>query len=100
MSFILSILILSLFITALILIAGCTSITPTTGIIDVKSTPAGAKVYLDGVDTGQATPIILTNIDEGSHTIKLDLFHYKIWEDTAVAVNANQTTYLNPPLTV
>jgi len=94
-----SILILSLFITALILIAGCTSITPTAGIIDVKSTPAGAKVYLDGVDTGQATPIILTNIDEGSHTIKLDLFHYKIWEDTAVAVNANQTTYLNPPLT-
>jgi len=92
---------LFLAIAVLVFIAGCggtNSITPPTGIIDVKSTPAGAKVYLDGVDTGQATPIILPNIDEGSHTIKLDLFHYKIWEDTAVAVNANQTTYLNPPL--
>jgi len=69
------------------------------GSIDINSTPIGAKVYLDGVDTGQVTPIILTNIDAGSHTIKLDLFHYKIWEDTAVTVNANQTTYLNPPLT-
>jgi len=94
-----SILVLSLIITALILIAGCTSTTPTTGIIDVNSTPTGAKVYLDGVDTGQVTPIILTNIEAGSHIVKLDKFHYKIWEDTAVTVNVNQTTYLNPPLT-
>jgi hypothetical protein len=94
-----SILILSLIITLLILIAGCTSTTPTTGIIDVNSTPTGAKVYLDGVDTGQVTPIILTNIEAGIYIVKLDKFHYKIWEDTAVTVNANQTIYLNPPLT-
>lgn len=94
-----SILVLSLIITALILIAGCTSTTPTTGIIEVNSTPTGAKVYLDGVDTGQVTPIILTNIEAGIYIVKLDKFHYKIWEDTAVTVNANQTTYLNPPLT-
>ncbi|MCJ7689680.1 MAG: DNRLRE domain-containing protein [Clostridiaceae bacterium] len=69
------------------------------GSIDINSNPDGAKVYLDGVDTGQVTPIILTNIDAGSHIIKLDKYHYKVWEDTAVTVNANQTTYLNPPLT-
>jgi hypothetical protein len=69
------------------------------GSIDVKSTPDGAKVYLDGVDTGQVTPIILTNKEAGVHSVKLDKFHYSIWEDTAVTVNANQTTYLNPPLT-
>ena len=69
----------------------------THGSIDIKSTPPGAKVYLDGVDTGQATPIILPNIEEGSHTIKLDLFYYKIWEEN-VNVTANETTYRNPPL--
>ncbi len=93
-----SILVLSLIITALILIAGCTPTTPTTGIIEVNSTPTGAKVYLDGVNTGQVTPIILTNIEAGIYIVKLDKFHYKVWEDTAVTVNANQTTYLNPPL--
>jgi len=69
------------------------------GSIDINSNPDGAKVYLDGVDTGQVTPIIVTNIDAGNHIVKIDQYHYKVWEDTAVTVNANQTTYLNPPLT-
>lgn len=68
------------------------------GSIDINSNPDGAKVYLDGVDTGSVTPIILTNIGVGNHIVKLDKYHYKVWEDTAVTVNANQTTYLNPPL--
>ena len=93
-----SILILSLFITALILIAGCTSTTPTTGIIEVNSTPAGAKIYLDGVDTGMATPFTFTNKEAGPYVIKLDALHYKFWEET-VTVIANETTYLNPLLT-
>ena len=93
-----SILILSLIITALILIAGCTPTTPTTGIIEVNSTPTGAKIYLDGVDTGMATPFTKTNVEAGSHVIKLDAFHYKIWEDTVIVI-ANETTYINPLLT-
>ncbi len=93
-----NILILSLIMTILILIAGCTSTTPTTGIINVNSTPAGAKIYLDGVDTGMATPFTITNVEAGSHVIKLDAFHYKIWQET-VTVVANETTYLNPLLT-
>jgi len=69
------------------------------GSIDINSNPDGAKVYLDGTDTGQVTPIVLTNIDAGIHVIKIDKYHYKIWEDADFTVNANQTTYLNPPLT-
>ncbi|MCJ7790175.1 MAG: DNRLRE domain-containing protein [Candidatus Atribacteria bacterium] len=93
-------LILSLLVMVLVLIVGCTPSAPPVqyGTIDVNSTPAGAKVYLDGVYTGQATPIILTSVVVGNHTIKLDLFHGKIWENNAVTVVANETTYLNPPL--
>ncbi|MBA7556121.1 hypothetical protein ES705_48819 [subsurface metagenome] len=93
-----SILILSLIITVLILIVGCTSTTPTTGIINVNSTPTGAKIYLDGVDTGMATPFTITNVEAGAHVIKLDKIYYKIWEETVIVV-ANETTYLNPLLT-
>jgi len=92
-----SILILSLIITVLILIVGCTSTTPTTGIINVNSTPTGAKIYLDGVDTGMATPFTITNVEAGAHVIKLDKIYYKIWEETVIVV-ANETTYLNPLL--
>ncbi len=92
------IIVLSLIITALILAAGCTSTTPTTGIIDLNSTPDGARVILDGVDTGQVTPIILTGVEAGTHTIQLDKFHYEIWEDTVIVI-ANDTIYRNPPLT-
>ena len=93
-----SILILSLIMIVLVLIVGCTSTTPTTGIINVNSTPTGAKIYLDGVDTGMATPFTITNVEAGSHVIKLDLLYYKIWQET-VTVTANETTYLNPLLT-
>jgi len=93
-----NILILSMIVAVLTLIAGCTSTTPTTGIIDVNSTPDGARVILDGVDTGQVTPIILTSVEAGTHTIQLDKFHYEIWEDTVIVI-ANDTIYRNPPLT-
>jgi len=92
------ILVLSLIMAALILIVGCTPPTSTTGIIEVNSTPIGAKIYLDGVDTGMATPFTITNVEAGPHVIKLDASHYEIWEETVI-VNANQTTYLNPLLT-
>jgi hypothetical protein len=93
-----SILVLSLIMTVLILIVGCTSTTPTTGIIEVNSSPAGAKIYLDGVDTGMATPFTITNVEAGTYVIKLDKIYYKIWEETVIVV-ANETTYLNPLLT-
>jgi len=71
----------------------------TYGDIDVKSIPTGAKVYLDGVNTGSVTPYVITHVEIGIHTIKLDKNHYKIQEDTNVSVNAGETTYLNWALT-
>jgi hypothetical protein len=71
----------------------------TYGSIDINSSPAGAKVYLDGVDTGMITPIVLPNIAAGTHAIKLDKYHYKIKEETNVSVTTGVTTYLNWSLT-
>jgi hypothetical protein len=64
------------------------------GSIEVNSTPSGAKVYLDGVDTGQATPTIFNNVAAGDHTVRLSYYHYKDWEGI-VTVVSEQTTYLN-----
>ncbi len=94
-------LLLFFIVVVFILITGCNGGAPPPdeiyGTIDVNSTPSGAKVYLDEVDTGQVTPIVLTNIAVGDHIIELRKFHYKGWEDI-VTVIAGQTVYLNPPL--
>jgi len=69
------------------------------GSIDINSSPPEAKVYLDGTDTGQITPIVLTNKSAGTHTVKLELYHHESKEDTTILVNAGETTYLNWALT-
>lgn len=77
----------------------------TAGSIDVKSSPEGANVYIDGTDTGNITPYVITDIDEGDHTIKLSKEFCKDREET-VTVTAGETTYVNweldptPPQTV
>jgi hypothetical protein len=68
------------------------------GSIDIKSSPDGAAVYLDGVDTGNITPFVITNVLPGSHTVMLAVYHYKYREQT-ITVTANETTYLNWSLT-
>ena len=68
------------------------------GSIDIQSSPDGATVYLDGEDTGNITPYIITNLEPGDYTIKLDLYHFEYREET-VTVNADETTYVNWSLT-
>jgi len=85
----------------LVLVAGCsgtTSTTPTTGTIEVNSTPQGARVYIDGVDTGSVTPLV-KNLEVGDHTIKLTKDLYKNWEGI-VTVVANQDESINPALEI
>ena len=49
--------------------------------INLKSSPSGAKIYLDGRNTNLATPTILTDLKVGSsHTIKLELENYRPFE--------------------
>ena len=84
-------------VVILVLMTGCVTPSVQYGSIDVSSTPTGAKVFLDGADTGQVTPIVLTSIEVGDHTIKLTKYHYKNWE-SIVNVIADQTTNVNPAL--
>ena len=72
---------------------------PAYGSIDIKSTPPGAKVYFDGIDTEKVTPTVIPSVEVGIHTIKLDKFHYKICEDNNIIVNAGATTYFVADLT-
>ena len=81
------------------------AVVATAGSIDVKSSPTGAMVYIDGTDTGSITPYVIADVPGGDHTIKLALTEYKDKEGT-VTVNAGETTYINweldpaPPQTV
>ena len=68
------------------------------GSIDIQSNPAGATVYLDGVDTGNITPYVITNVTPGSYTVFLYYYHYK-YRQATVTVTPNETTYLNWSLT-
>jgi hypothetical protein len=64
------------------------------GSIEVKSTPQGADVYLDGGLTGKKTNCVLDGVYVGTHLIKLTLPNYYDW-DTTVTVIANQTITVN-----
>jgi hypothetical protein len=68
------------------------------GSIDIKSSPSGAAVFIDGVDTGNITPYVITNLAPGTHTVELQLYHYK-YRQATVTVNPNETTYINWSLT-
>jgi hypothetical protein len=68
------------------------------GSINIQSNPDGATVYLNGVDTGNITPYVITNVLPGSYTVKLEMYHYKYRQQT-ITVTANETTYLNWALT-
>jgi len=70
----------------------------TTGSINIQSNPAGAEIYLDGSDTGNITPYVMTDVEAGSHTLRLTYRHYKDREE-AVRVNAGEITYINWALT-
>ncbi len=48
-----------------------------TGQISISSTPRGAKIYLDGKNTGHLTPYTLDDVSVGSHIVKLTKSGYK-----------------------
>ena len=75
-----------------------TSSPPITGNISVNSNPAGARMYLDGTNTGQTTNTVLNGINPGSHTIVLNLTGYYD-SMQQVMVNAGQTANINTILT-
>jgi hypothetical protein len=58
------------------------------GSIDVKSDPTGARIYLDGSDTGRETDTVLTNVKVGTHSITLK-------KPRCLDYNTNVTVYKN-----
>jgi hypothetical protein len=69
--------------------------TPSDGSIDIKSGSIdGAKVIIDGVDTGMVTPYVATHVSAGNHTVKLECPNYK-WRIGTVTVVGGETTYIN-----
>ncbi len=94
-------LLLILVITVLLLTSGCWYYYPavsTFGSIEITTNPSGAKIFLDGVDTGYITPRALTNISVGTHIITLTLTGYLNYSNV-INVIANQTFNLSLNLT-
>lgn len=67
------------------------------GIIQVDSTPQGAKIYLDGEDTGKQTPADLTSIEAGNHTITLTNYLFNDWE-SVITLASGEIKNLNATL--
>jgi formylglycine-generating enzyme required for sulfatase activity len=64
------------------------------GSLLVGSTPTGARILLDSVNTGQVTNYLLSNVAAGQHNVRLALDGYADW-DTTVSVVAGQMTTVN-----
>lgn len=67
------------------------------GNIDVKSDPTGAKIFLDGADTGKVTNAVLTDVKAGTHSITLKKALFQEYS-TSVTVSKGQTSYVNAEL--
>ncbi len=71
--------------------------TSQSGSVSIVSSPAGADLLLDGGYRGR-TPITISGLSTGRHTVVLELPGYVRYEDT-VDVQNGVMTYLDPVLT-
>ena len=93
------------FTTTVTITAGTTSYLSATmtvllgiGTLEISSTPAGARVFIDGADALKATPATITNLSSGDYTYKLVLSGYKDATGT-VTIEPGKTTTLSVSLT-
>ena len=49
--------------------------------LDVRSKPQGAKIFIDGEDTGQQTDSVLSYIPFGTHKVRISKKNYADWEE-------------------
>jgi hypothetical protein len=60
----------------------------------LETEPSGAKVYVDGAEIAERTPVVLTNLAPGSHAIRVENgARYAPWE-TQIEVSADQVIAL------
>jgi hypothetical protein len=64
-----------------------------TGGLAINTSPAGARVMIDGVDAG-ITPFIITSLTPGNHTLNVSAAGYTS-QELPVHVSVNQTLTIN-----
>lgn len=50
------------------------------GTLIIDSTPDGARIWLNGRDSGETTPVTMQNVAPGHYDIKVELDGYSTWE--------------------
>lgn len=60
------------------------------GSLEIASRPRGARVFLNGQPVG-ITPLRISGLTPGPHTIRLEQSGYRSWTDTVNAVTAHLT---------
>lgn len=72
---------------------------PNSGFIFIESKPQGARIYLNGLNTGRNTPDSITWLDSGYYKILLRL---PGWKDSLINVflTVNERKYINLDFTV
>jgi len=84
---------------AILLVISCSDDDPITpaaeGNLYLTSIPAGAEIWIDGVNTSQTTPDTVMNIEEGVRNVTLKRDEYK---DTtfSVSITADETGVVGP----
>ena len=68
------------------------SLTKQVGSIEVTSTPSGAKIYVNGTDTGKVTPSTLTDQPLGEYSIDVELEGYNSDGPKTVTVSEGGTS--------
>lgn len=48
--------------------------------LEIKSTPVGARILLDGKDTNEVTNCVLSYVSFGKHSLKITKDNYSVWE--------------------
>lgn len=67
----------------------------TKGSIYITSNPAGAQIWIDGINTSQVTPDTINDVNEGIRNITLKLTDYKDTTFT-LSVTAGQMSVVGP----
>jgi sugar lactone lactonase YvrE len=68
--------------------------------VKVASTPAGARVFLDGQDTGKVTDCELPYVAYGPHTLKMASENYADWEQAFPLVEGPDAFPISAMLTI
>ncbi|GAJ13011.1 unnamed protein product, partial [marine sediment metagenome] len=85
---------LVLLILGSLLISGCSPfdlISGPLGYIEVDTYPSGAKVFLNGNDTGENTPCTITNLIKGTYEIKVT-FEDSSYTETVIVYSGCPTS--------